>query len=76
MERIIDIFKQIQATNSLNEKKSILVANKDNELFTQCLKFLLDTNIVTGISDKKLAKKIKPTNTYHLREDSTFTELS
>lgn len=75
MERIIDIFKQIQATNSLNEKKSILVANKDNELFTQCLKFLLDTNIVTGISDKKLAKKIKPTNTYHLREDSTFTEV-
>ncbi len=56
MEEVIKIFKQIQNTNSTNDKKAIIVANKDNELFKKCLVFLLDSNIVTGISDKKLNK--------------------
>ena len=53
MEEVIKIFKQIQNTSSLNDKKSIIAVNKDNELFKKCLVFLLDSNIVTGISDKK-----------------------
>lgn len=56
MEEVIKIFKQIQNTSSLNDKKSIIAVNKDNELFKKCLVFLLDSNIVTGISDKKLNK--------------------
>lgn len=56
MEEVIKIFKQIQNTNSTNDKKAIITANKDNELFKKCLVFLLDSNIVTGISDKKLGK--------------------
>lgn len=56
MEKVIAIFKQIQNTSSLNEKKTIISANKDNELFKKCLVFLLDNNIVTGISDKKISK--------------------
>lgn len=56
MEEIIKIFKQIQNTSSTNDKKAIIAANKDNELFKKCLVFLLDSNVVTGISDKKLNK--------------------
>ena len=56
MEEIIKIFKQIQNTSSTNEKKAIIEVNKDNELFKKCLVFLLDSNIVTGISDKKFGK--------------------
>lgn len=58
MEEVIRLFEKIQETSSLNEKKSIIEANKDNELFKKCLKFLLDGNVVTGISSKKLRKKV------------------
>ena len=58
MEEVIRLFKQIQETNSTNGKKAIIKANKDNELFKKCLRFLLDSNIVTGISDKKLHKNL------------------
>lgn len=57
MEEVIKIFNQIQNTSSTNIKKTIIAANKDNELFKKCLMFLLDSNIVTGISDKKLNKE-------------------
>lgn len=53
MEEVIRIFNQIQNTSSLNEKKAIITANKENELFRECLKFLLDGNITTGIAEKK-----------------------
>lgn len=56
MEEVIKIFKEIQSTSSINEKKAIIVANKGNKLFKKCLVFLLDSNVVTGISDKKLNK--------------------
>lgn len=56
MEEVVKLFKQIQETSSLNNKKAIIVKNKDNELFKECLKFLLDKNIVTGISDSKISK--------------------
>ncbi len=56
MEEVIKIFKQIQETSSLNDKKAIIIANKDNELFKMYLKFLLNNNIVTGISDAKIRK--------------------
>lgn len=58
MEEVIKLFKQIQGISGLNDKKAIIIANKDNELFKQCLKFLLDGNVVTGISSKKLSKKV------------------
>ena len=58
MEEVIKLFKQIQGISGLNDKKAIITANKDNELFKRCLKFLLDGNVVTGISSKKLSKKV------------------
>ena len=58
MEEVIRLFKQIQDTSSTNDKKAIIAANKDNELFKKCLVFLLDGNINTGLSAKKIKKKV------------------
>ena len=58
MDRVIKLFKQIQETSSLNDKKAIITANTDNELFKKCLIFLLDRNIVTGISNAKISKSV------------------
>ena len=58
MKEVIKLFKQIQETSSTNDKKAIITANKDNELFKKCLVFLLDGNINTGLSLKKIAKKV------------------
>ena len=57
METVISLFKQIQSTSSLDEKKVIINDNKDNELFKKCLKFLCDSNIQTGLSTKKISKQ-------------------
>lgn len=71
MKEVIKIFEQIKKTSSLNEKKEIIKANKDNELFKECLVFLLDNNITTGLSNKKISKRT------HISEYSipTFHEL-
>lgn len=78
MEEVIKLFKKIQETSSLNDKKTIITQNKDNELFKKCLKFLLDGNIVTGISTKKIKKKVKPSSElspYYLCVHSTFQDV-
>lgn len=64
MEEVIKLFKQIQETSSLNEKKEIIIANKDNELFKKCLVFLLDGNVQTGLSNKKINKNVYKTDYY------------
>ena len=58
MQEVIKLFRQIQETSSLNDKKKIIADNKDNELFKKCLRFLLDNNVITGISDAKLNKNL------------------
>ena len=78
MKEVIKIFKQIQDTSSTNDKKAIISANKDNELFKKCLVFLLDGNINTGISNKKINKKVEPSSElapYYLCMNSTFEEV-
>lgn len=78
MDEVIKLFKQIQDTNSLNDKKSIIIANKNNELFKQCLVFLLDKNVITGISSKKIKKEVKPSSElapYYLCVHSTFEDV-
>ena len=78
MKEVIKIFKQIQETSSTNDKKTIIAANKDNELFKKCLVFLLDGNINTGISNKKINKKVEPSSElapYYLCMNSTFEEV-
>lgn len=78
MVEVIKLFKRIQKTSSLNEKKAIITANKNNELFKKCLKFLLDGNIVTGISSKKIKKNVTPhfeLSPYYLNIHSTFEDV-
>lgn len=59
MKQVIEIFKQLQNTSGKKDKEAIIAANKDNVLFKECLIFLLDTNVQTGIAKKSLQKKIK-----------------
>ena len=78
LKEVIKIFKQIQETSGTNDKKAIIAANKDNELFKKCLVFLLDGNINTGISNKKINKKVEPSSElapYYLCRNSTFEEV-
>lgn len=56
MRRVVEIFEQIKNTNSINEKSRIITENKENKLFVDCLVFLLNKSIVTGISKKKYNK--------------------
>lgn len=53
MKKVIQIFKQLQNTSGKKEKEKIILENQDNELFKECLVFLLDDNITTGIAKKK-----------------------
>ena len=60
MEKVIKIFEEIKNTSSTKQKMKIITDNKENLLFRKSLKFLLDGNILTGISSSKF-KKISPT---------------
>lgn len=53
MKEVIKIFKELQNTSGKKEKEKIIANNQDNELFKECLIFLLDDNITTGIAKKK-----------------------
>lgn len=78
LEEVIRLFKEIQSTSGLNDKKAIITANRDNDLFKKCLKFLLDGNIVTGISTRKLNKDVSPSSElapYYLSVYSTFEDV-
>ena len=55
---VVNLFYEIQSTPELNKKKELIRKNKDNQLFVDILKFLLDTNVVTGINKKKIEKQV------------------
>ena len=57
-KEVIELFETLKGTTSTLEKKRIITENKDNELFKEYLKFLLDTNVVTGIDLKKINKDL------------------
>ena len=59
LRRVKEIFYKIANVSSKKSKESIIKQNGDNELFLECLKFLLDSNITTGLSKKKINKKVK-----------------
>lgn len=58
LQEVKSIFDKIQATNSKLEKQSIIRENKDNKKFTDTLVFLLSPYVLTGISTKKINKKV------------------
>lgn len=58
LKEVKEIFDKIANVNAKSSKETIIKQNKDNELFKQCLKFLFDGNIVTGLSTKKMNKNV------------------
>lgn len=60
MSIIKEMFETLQNTSSLNQKKELLGRYANSQLFRETLSFLLDGSVVTGISSKKLNKKVKP----------------
>lgn len=64
MEKTYQIIKQIANTSSINAKKKILADNADNILLKDILRFCFSPLIVTGISEAKLSKPVRPTNQY------------
>ena len=76
MKEVIKLFKQIQETSGTNDKKAIIAANKDNELFKKCLVFLLDSNVTTGIAEKKYdSLEARTSNWVHNNISKEFCEL-
>lgn len=59
LKEVKEIFDEIANTSGKKSKETIIKQNADNELFLECLKFLLDSNITTGLSKKKINKKVK-----------------
>ena len=62
--KVKEICDKLMADSSRTGKERILEENKDNELFKEILKFLLDDDFITGISTKKLKKKIENHSPY------------
>ena len=65
MYNTIEILKSIKRERGRTKKEEILANNQNNTDLVKLLKFLLDPNVVTGISKRKVNKKIKdilPTN--------------
>lgn len=60
MHKVKDLFLSISETSSRLQKQKILKDNADNKVFTDTLVFLLSPFILTGISTKKIDKKLKP----------------
>lgn len=76
MEKVIEAFYKIRDSQKLSDKQNIIKENQDNKLFTKCLQFLLSDNIITGISDKKLNKKVEARMIPPcLSPDSSFEEV-
>jgi DNA ligase-1 len=85
MEKVLEIINQIKNTSSRNEKESILLKYKDNQLFRDILYFVFNPYILTGISKKKINKSIKLNEGYniydvydlmeYLKENSTGKDI-
>ena len=58
MTQTFKIFKQLQSTTKKNEKIAILEANKTDILFTNTLRWLLNSFVISGISTKKIDKEL------------------
>jgi len=67
-----DLFDLLAQTSSSLAKRDILIENRENELFTLMIDYLLNPFLVTGISEKKISKE---TDKQATRCFETFPEL-
>ena len=58
MNKVKEIFTQLQLTSSKLEKQKIIKDNADNQQFTDTLVFLLSPYVLTGMSECKINKKV------------------
>ena len=58
MTKVKEIFTQLQSTNSKLEKQKIIKDNATNQQFTDTLVFLLSPYVLTGMSERKINKKV------------------
>ena len=58
-------FDRIAEVSAKTSKMTLLRKFADDELFLECLKFLLDDDIVTGLSTKKMEKNVPILNQAH-----------
>ena len=58
MTKVKEIFTQLQSTNSKLEKQKIIKDNANNQQFTDTLVFLLSPYVLTGMSERKINKKV------------------
>lgn len=61
MKKEYKILEKIKNTSSSNEKQGILEQNKNDELLKEILYFVYNPYFKTGLSSKKIKKKIAPT---------------
>jgi len=59
MEKVLAIVEQLQGTSGRNDKEIILSENANNQLFKGIMKFVYDPFVLTGLSKKKISKKLK-----------------
>jgi len=59
MEKVLAIVEQLQETSGRNDKEAILKQNENNKLFKKVMHFIYNPYILTGISKKKISKKLK-----------------
>ncbi len=64
MKELVQIFSDLKNDSSRTGKEGILRKHKDNQLFREVLEFVFNPYIVTGISTKKMKKKIKITELF------------
>lgn len=58
MQELVDIFSELATESSRNGKEAILKKHENNKLFRDVLEFVYNPYIVTGISTKKMKKKV------------------
>ena len=59
MEELIRVVKELQATTGRLDKERILQENKDNDFIKRVFEFVYNPYVISGISSKKLEKKVK-----------------
>ena len=58
LKEVKEKFDRIAEVSAKTSKMTLLRKFADDELFLECLKFLLDSDVVTGLSTKKIDKKV------------------
>lgn len=75
INKIYEIMTKISNESSKNGKEKILKDHKDDKDFIEALSFLLNPYIVTGLSTKKINKKVVYKEPIAIREITSLKEL-